>query len=117
MANLSWATIWPWKLSRAADLWFSGSLKLNLRTRSGDAPACLSKPGRSRAARAGENGRDCWAACQVTEARGSVPASSPGGFCSVVADVRDHGVQGGLEGIGGVLGLGEKQNALHGGEQ
>ena len=37
-----------------------------------------------------------WAACQVPEVRGSVPATSPGGFCRVVADVRDHGVQGGL---------------------
>ena len=35
----------------------------------------------------------------------------------MVADVRDHGVQGGFEGIGGVLGLGEEQSALHGGEQ
>jgi hypothetical protein len=45
-----------------------------------------------------------------------VLASAPGGFCRVVADVRDHGVQGGFEGVGGVLGLGEEQSALHGGE-
>jgi hypothetical protein len=45
-----------------------------------------------------------------------VLASAPGGFCRVVADVRDHDVQGGFEGVGGVLGLGEEQSALHGGE-
>lgn len=37
-----------------------------------------------------------WAACQVPEVRVSVPATSPGGFCRAVEDVRDHGVQGGL---------------------
>jgi hypothetical protein len=35
----------------------------------------------------------------------------------VVADVRDHGVQGGFEGVGGVLSLGEEQSALQGSEQ
>ena len=30
------------------------------------------------------------------EVRVSVPATSPGGFCRAVEDVRDHGVQGGL---------------------
>ena len=56
------------------------------------------------------------AACQVPH-RGPVLASSPGGFRRVVKDVRDHRVQGGFEGVGSVLGLGEKQPALHGGEQ
>ena len=47
---------------------------------------------------------------------GSVLASSPGRFRRVVADVRNHDVQGGFECVGGVLGLGEEQSALHGGE-
>ena len=56
------------------------------------------------------------ATCQVPGVRGPVLASAPGGFCRVVADVRDAGVQGSFERVGGVRGLGEEQSALQGGE-
>jgi hypothetical protein len=35
-------------------------------------------------------------------------ASLPGGLCRVVVDVRNYGVQGGFEGVGAVLDLGEE---------
>ena len=60
--------------------------------------------------------RDCWPLARSRGPRAGARLSA-GRFCRVVADVRDDGVQGGFERVGGVLGPGEEQSALHGGEQ